>query len=58
MNFLDIIMPPEWEKPEVTENIAETSGNATGTTILYIVIAAAALLLCLFIARKYRKQGQ
>ena len=58
MNFLDIIMPPEWEKPEVTENIAETSGNATGTTILYIVIAAAALLLCLFIARKYLKLHQ
>ena len=58
MNFLDIIMPPEWGKPEVTENIAETSGNATGTTILYIVIAAAALLLCLFIARKYRKSNK
>lgn len=58
MNFLDIIMPPEWGKPEVTENIVETSNKATGTTILYIVIAAAALLLCLFIARKYRKLHQ
>ena len=58
MNFLDIIMPPEWGKPEVTENIVETSGNATGTTVLYIVIVAAVLLFCLFIARKYRKANR
>ncbi|MBR5335238.1 MAG: hypothetical protein IKV23_03085 [Bacteroidaceae bacterium] len=58
MNFLDVIMPPEWRKPEVAENIAETSSNATGTTILYIVIVAAALLLSLFIARKYRKANR
>lgn len=51
-------MPPEWAKPEVTENIVETSNNAAGTTTLYIVIAAAALLLCLFIARKYRKSNK
>lgn len=51
-------MPPEWRKPEVAENIAETSSNATGTTILYIVIVAAALLLSLFIARKYRKANR
>ena len=58
MNFLDVIMPPEWRKPEVAENLVETSDNATGTTILYIVIVAAVLLLSLFIARKYRKANR
>ena len=55
MNFLDIIMPPEWGKSEPAENIVETSSNATETTILYVVIAATVLLLSLYIARKYRK---
>lgn len=57
MNFLDIIMPPHWQeqRTEVAENIGN---NSTGTTVMYIVIAAAALLLCLFIARKYRKSKQ
>ena len=58
MNFLDIIMPPEWGKPEVTENIVESSNNAAGTTILYVAITAVALMLCLLIARKYRKSRQ
>ena len=57
MNFLDVIMPPHWQeqRTEVAENIGNDS---TGTTVMYIVIAAAALLLCLFVARKYRKSNK
>lgn len=53
MNFLDIVMPPEWETTAELLTQEET-GNIT---LLLVIIAAVAvvLLLSVFFAYRYRK---